>query len=170
MKKILTILLLSSVFVACKDKKTSLETDKNMVLTNTAGLKNGSVITDKAAKGQPVIKSTETKKATGNPVKETGNNNKETPGQNTGSSTDNTTVNTNNSSTANQDKGISKAGQGVIIGATSGAVLGAIISKDKGKGAVIGGIIGGAGGYAIGRSKDKKSGRVARKKAARVNN
>ncbi|HEX8277329.1 MAG TPA: YMGG-like glycine zipper-containing protein [Segetibacter sp.] len=58
-----------------------------------------------------------------------------------------------------EKKGWSKAAKGTAMGAGSGAVLGAIISKNKGKGAVIGGIIGAAGGYAIGRSKDKKDGR-----------
>lgn len=56
-------------------------------------------------------------------------------------------------------KGWSKAAKGTAIGAGSGAVLGAIVSKNKVKGAVIGGIIGAGGGYAIGRTKDKKDGR-----------
>ena len=169
MKKIITVLVLSSFFIACKDKKTSLETDKNIILTDTSRLKSGSVLTDKGAAGKPVIKNIEPKKATANPGKENGNNNTSTAGQKTNSNPNTTASDTKNTGTVNQDKGISKAGQGVIIGATSGAVLGAIISKDKGKGAVIGGIIGGAGGYAIGRSKDRKSGRVARKKAAKQN-
>jgi len=58
-----------------------------------------------------------------------------------------------------EKKGWSKAAKGAVIGAGSGAVLGAILTKDKTKGAVIGGIIGAAGGYAIGRTKDKKDGR-----------
>ena len=58
-----------------------------------------------------------------------------------------------------KNEGWSKAAKGTVIGAGSGAVLGAILSKDKGKGAIIGGRIGGAGGYVLGRSKDKKDGR-----------
>jgi len=57
-------------------------------------------------------------------------------------------------------KGWSKAAKGTAIGAGTGAVAGAIISKKKGVGAVIGGVVGGAGGYIIGRKKDKKDGRV----------
>lgn len=53
-------------------------------------------------------------------------------------------------------KGWSKAAKGTAIGAGSGAVLGAIISKNKGKGAVIGGIVGAAGGYVLGKRQDKK--------------
>jgi hypothetical protein len=58
-----------------------------------------------------------------------------------------------------EKKGWSKAAKGTAMGAGSGAVLGAIISKKKGKGAVIGGIVGAAGGYVLGRSQDKKDGR-----------
>jgi hypothetical protein len=58
-------------------------------------------------------------------------------------------------------EGWSKAAKGTAIGGASGAVLGAIISKDnKGKGAVIGAVIGAAGGYVLGRAQDKKDGRV----------
>lgn len=56
-------------------------------------------------------------------------------------------------------EGWSKAAKGTAIGAASGAVLGAIVSKKKGTGAIIGGAIGALGGYVIGRSKDKNDGR-----------
>jgi hypothetical protein len=58
-----------------------------------------------------------------------------------------------------KNEGWSKAAKGTAIGAGSGAVLGAIISKNKGKGAVIGGVVGAAGGYVLGRMQDKKDGR-----------
>ena len=58
-----------------------------------------------------------------------------------------------------KNEGWSKAAKGTAIGAGSGAVLGAILSKNKGKGAVIGGIVGAAGGYVLGRTQDKKDGR-----------
>jgi hypothetical protein len=57
-------------------------------------------------------------------------------------------------------KGWSKAAKGAVIGGGSGAVLGAIISKNnKAKGAVIGGVLGAGGGYVLGRVLDKKDGR-----------
>ena len=59
-----------------------------------------------------------------------------------------------------QKRGMSKAAKGTLIGAGSGALVGAVVSKQKGKGAIIGGVAGGAAGYLIGRSKDKKDGRV----------
>ena len=62
---------------------------------------------------------------------------------------------------AAQKKGWSKAAKGTVIGAGSGAVLGAVINKkNRAAGAVIGGVVGGGAGYGIGRSKDKKDGRV----------
>lgn len=61
---------------------------------------------------------------------------------------------------ANEKKGWSKAAQGAVIGGASGAVGGAIISKNKGAGAAVGAAVGAAGGYIIGREKDKKDGRV----------
>jgi hypothetical protein len=61
---------------------------------------------------------------------------------------------------AEKKEGWSKAAKGTAIGGASGAVLGAIISKEKkGKGAVIGAVIGAAGGYVLGRTQDKKDGR-----------
>jgi hypothetical protein len=58
-------------------------------------------------------------------------------------------------------KGWSKAAKGTAIGAGTGAVLGAVINKrNRVAGAVIGGVIGGGGGYVIGRTMDKKDGRV----------
>ena len=63
--------------------------------------------------------------------------------------------------TTTEKKGWSKAAKGTAIGAGAGAVLGAVIhKKNRAVGAAIGGVIGGGGGYVIGRSMDKKDGRV----------
>ena len=59
-----------------------------------------------------------------------------------------------------QKKGWSKAAKGAVIGAGSGAVVGAVVSKKKGTGAAVGAAAGAVGGYIIGRSQDKKDGRV----------
>lgn len=58
-------------------------------------------------------------------------------------------------------KGWSDAAKGTAIGGAVGAGLGALIDKDKRvRGAIIGAAIGGGSGYAIGRKKDRQSGRV----------
>jgi len=61
--------------------------------------------------------------------------------------------------TVTRRKGWSSAAKGTVIGAGSGAVLGAVLSKDHNrvKGAVIGGAVGAAGGYLYGRHRDKKN-------------
>lgn len=51
-----------------------------------------------------------------------------------------------------------QAGKDALIGAGSGAVIGAIISKkNRGLGAVIGAAVGGGAGYGIGKHKDNKN-------------
>ena len=65
--------------------------------------------------------------------------------------------NTASTTVPEKKKGWSNAAKDATIGGASGAVLGAILSKNKVKGAVIGGILGGAGGYIFGKSKDKKA-------------
>lgn len=57
-------------------------------------------------------------------------------------------------------KGMSSAAKGAIIGGVAGAATGVLIDKKDGRGAVIGGVVGAGTGYTIGRSKDKKTGRV----------
>jgi hypothetical protein len=63
--------------------------------------------------------------------------------------------------TAQKKKGWSKAAKYSVIGGATGGVLGAVINKkDRVKGGVIGAILGAGGGYVLGRSQDKKDGRV----------
>lgn len=52
-------------------------------------------------------------------------------------------------------KGWSSAAKDATIGGVGGAVVGAVLSRNKGKGAIIGGVLGGVGGYILGRKKDK---------------
>ena len=58
-------------------------------------------------------------------------------------------------------EGWSKAAKGAVIGGVAGAAGGAVINKkNRVAGAVIGGVIGAAGGYGVGRTMDKKDGRI----------
>jgi uncharacterized membrane protein len=60
-----------------------------------------------------------------------------------------------------EKKGWSKAAKGAVIGGVAGAAGGAIINKkNRVVGAVVGGVLGAAGGYGIGRTMDKKDGRI----------
>jgi sRNA-binding protein len=63
---------------------------------------------------------------------------------------------------APKKKGMSKAAKGTIIGTVGGAAAGAIIvKKNRGLGAAAGAVLGGGAGYGVGRSMDKKDGRVS---------
>jgi hypothetical protein len=80
---------------------------------------------------------------------------------NTGSTAGSGTANSGTSQTAEKKEGWSKAAKGAVIGGVAGAAGGAIINKkNRVAGAVIGGVIGAAGGYGIGRTMDKKDGRI----------
>jgi hypothetical protein len=62
---------------------------------------------------------------------------------------------------AEKKEGWSKAAKGAVIGGVAGAAGGAVLNKkNRVAGAVIGGVIGAAGGYGIGRTMDKKDGRI----------
>ena len=53
----------------------------------------------------------------------------------------------------------SHATKGAVIGGASGAVIGGVVSKkNRVAGVLVGGVLGAGGGYAIGRSIDKKQG------------
>lgn len=80
---------------------------------------------------------------------------------NTGSTAGSSTANSGTSQTAEKKEGWSKAAKGAVIGGVAGAAGGAIINKkNRVAGAVIGGVIGAAGGYGVGRTMDKKDGRI----------
>ncbi|MBS1510733.1 MAG: glycine zipper 2TM domain-containing protein [Bacteroidetes bacterium] len=156
MKKIVFIFSTAAIFIAC-NSKSKLDADKNLVLTDTSALYKNNTSTDIGKDGKHLATSNH---AASNSAGREGNS---------ANTSDNAAPSNNGTAPATQpsDKGWSDAAKGAAIGGGTGAVLGAVVSKDKGKGAVIGGIIGAGTGYVIGRSKDKKSGRVARQKARR---
>jgi hypothetical protein len=71
------------------------------------------------------------------------------------------TASTETTQPAEKKEGWSKAAKGAVIGGVAGAAGGAAINKkNRVLGAVIGGVVGAAGGYGIGRTMDKKDGRI----------
>lgn len=106
------------------------------------------------------------------PVKSSSNSSSSTPSASTstetsaGSSTDSGSggsIGNESSQTAKVEKkeGWSKAAKGAVIGGVAGAAGGAVLNKkNRVVGAVIGGVIGAAGGYGIGKTMDKKDGRI----------
>lgn len=173
MKKLLFMVAVAAMFTACKNKTNS--TDKTMVpLADPGTYINAAGDTARIVSKAPLkdsVTTTTTVTVTKTPVVPNNNhgqttrpktragNNSESQ-QAAGASTTSAGGNSNTSaSTPQKKKGWSKAAKGTAIGAGAGAVTGAIIGKNV-KGAVIGGVVGAAGGYIIGRSQDKKDGRV----------
>jgi hypothetical protein len=86
-----------------------------------------------------------------------------TSSSNSGKASQSGSMNSETAETAKAQKktGWSKAAKGAVIGGVAGAAGGAIINKkNRVLGAVIGGVVGAAGGYGIGRTMDKKDGRI----------
>jgi len=177
MKKILMVSAMSTIFFACKNNEVA--TDKNAVFADTSLLRRSGLLTDTAhladitnKNGITATSSTTTTVTTTTTTNRDGGAKATTTKKQSGSHASTGTLpapdNGNNPNpapvTVQKDRALSDAAICTAIGAGSGAIIGAIVSKDKVKGAVIGGVVGGAGGYAVGRSRDVKSGRVARKK------
>jgi len=165
MKKILLVIGITTTLFACKSKETSsLDANKQMELTGVTTAKESNYLTDTGS----IVKATtitriipENKNAT--PAANTaGNTGAVNSTNNTSTGTSTTTTSSSNNSTAStttttKKKGWSKAAKGTAIGAGSGAIIGAVVSKgNRGKGAIIGGVLGAGAGYVIGRDKDKK--------------
>ena len=138
MEKMLQCFMVALIFAAC-NSKTDLDTNKDVILTDTSGMYKSNIMTDT---GSVIETSTLTN----------GN-------QNTAVANKRTTNTNRSTTTVTRRRGWSHAAKDATIGGVGGAVTGAIISKDKSKGAIIGGVLGATGGYIIGRSKDKKEGR-----------
>lgn len=162
MKKIIYIVILSSGFIACNNKKADLTSNREMVVL-TDSTNNSSYLTDTGAVSNPEAFTGEAPLVSGKatvPAKQSLNSTRNTGTTSTGSNNNNTGSNgSTGTTTAPQKKGLSQAAKGTIFGGVGGAVAGGLIGKNA-KGAIIGGAVGAAGGYVIGRSQDRKSGRV----------
>jgi len=114
----------------------------------------------------PVAKSTQSKAATRTSSNSSSSSNSTSTEQtNSGSSADTGNGAGSNESTetakVEKKEGWSKAAKGAVIGGVAGAAGGAVLNKkNRVVGAVIGGVVGAAGGYGIGRTMDKKDGRI----------
>jgi uncharacterized protein YcfJ len=137
--------MITTVFAACKNDSSDLDTNKVM-LTDTTGNCDNSTLPDTA---------TATKKE----QRQTGRGSTERTNSSVVTSGSDATSKTNENTNADVSKkrpGWSSRAKDAVIGGAAGAVGGAIVSKHKGKGAIIGGLAGAAGGYIIGNGKDKK--------------
>lgn len=178
MKQILTVLAIAGVMASCSSNpKTGTEVTKDVVTTDTSGLYNDqnrvinvngandttitTVTTTTVTKAGTVpLVATESAPVKKSPARSTARRRSSGSSSRNGAYSSGSGTSSQPSQTVAKKKGWSKAAKGTVIGAGSGAVIGAVISKKKGKGAIIGGVLGAGVGYGIGRSKDKKDGRV----------
>jgi outer membrane lipoprotein SlyB len=166
MKKTLSILALAIIFTACKNKAGE-PVNKNMVLVDTTGLYKSNALTDVG--GKYVINGNAVVDENSNPMGQSIANAKII--RRKSAVTNYSQVNSNQSANIPQDKGWSHAAKGTVVGAGTGAITGAILNKDhRGTGAIIGALIGAGTGYVIGRTTDKKTGRVDRARARKQAN
>jgi len=110
------------------------------------------------------VKSAPAKSSSGN-ASSTSNTSSAPTQAGSGSSADSGSGSVGNESTQTEKvekkEGWSKAAKGAVIGGVAGAAGGAVLNKkNRVVGAVIGGVIGAAGGYGIGKTMDKKDGRI----------
>lgn len=168
MKKILPILALAITLAACKTKVNTAE-NKNMVLVDTTGMSKHNVLIDVGNKKFVAVE----KPVEKTPVRRASASTKNNDNSNNDNSNTVYSSGTNTTSNASypQDKGWSHAAKGTAVGGGSGAILGAVLNKNnRVGGAIVGSVIGAGAGYVIGRSVDKKTGRVARAKARKSGN
>ena len=164
------------LFTACHNN--DLDTQKDVVVTDTAGMYKSNASTDTALKNQglnntepQVITETRTvyvdrrPKTTRRATTTKTNSQSQSNTTQANSTNQSEGVNTANSGTVStptsqpaEKKGWNNSTKGAVIGGVGGAVVGAVISKKKGTGAVIGGVLGAAGGYILGKKKDKAQG------------
>ncbi|MEO6254115.1 MAG: glycine zipper domain-containing protein [Ferruginibacter sp.] len=166
MKKIFSILALVTTLAACKTKVNTAD-NKNMVLVDTTSLSKYNLLVnvgnDKFVAIERPVEPLYVEPVNSTPVKKASISKRNNNSSNTVYSSGTSTV---SNASYPQDKGWSHAAKGTAVGGGSGAILGAIVNKNNRLGgAIVGSVIGAGTGYLIGRSKDRKSGRVARAKA-----
>ena len=146
MKKILSICVIASIMIGCKNKaqqEAELLQAKQMTIDSITKVEDirkvtidsmNAVAAAKAKEERVIIVKTV-------PSKSSSNSN------NSGTTTTTTTT---------RKKGWSSTAKGAVIGAGVGGITGAMIDKKKGRGAVVGGLIGAGAGAGVGAIIDKK--------------
>jgi hypothetical protein len=172
MKKIMQMVLLATAFAACQSKS-DLNTNKDMIVTDTSAMYRSNMMTDTGS----VIQTTTLKNGTtpmgtaaaaNRPVvinnyygssPNTGTAHRSTSTRRGAYASSGGTGSGTTTTTTTRRRGWSHGAKDAVIGGVGGAVAGAVIDKRHGQGALIGGVVGAAGGYILGHGKDKREGR-----------
>ena len=138
----LVVVTVAIVMTACKSTPGSTQQSPAFDTTGLAAFQQMKALEAEAAKQKQVVYITQKKSA----PEKTYTMNSES---------------THEGKVAEKKKGWSKSAKYAVIGATGGGLLGAVINKkDPVKGAIVGAVVLGGGGYILGRSQDKKDGRL----------
>lgn len=149
MKKVLFLIMITSVFAACNTQP-----KVPVVVVDTMAIKQKAILEEQArvkTEKDSINRADELKR-------ERRQSRNEAANQNASGYQDAS----NETPAPVKKKGWSDAAKGTAIGAGVGAIAGGIIGHNLG-GAAIGAAAGGGAGYLIGRGKDRKSGRVVKK-------
>gem|GEM_PF-924211 len=146
MKRILVALSIASVFAACSGNSNN---SASTVDTNV--IKQKAVAEEQARQREANARAVAARRAAAS--------SSTASSQNVGSSSQPVSTGSGSAVEQPQKQGMSSRAKGALIGAGAGAIAGGIIGHNV-KGAVIGGVVGAGTGYVIGRSKDKKTGRI----------
>ena len=162
MKRIFTILsvvALAAVLMTACTSNTKADTAQAVKFEDTVGLaqfqewkaQNERIDPYTYAAGVPVAA----------PVKKAAAKPRATTTRRTSTSSGSMNSTSTNAAKTVEKKGWSKTAKYAVIGGVAGGAAGAIINKrNRAVGAVVGAVIGAGGGYVLGRTQDKKDGRI----------
>jgi hypothetical protein len=145
MKRILVALSIASVFAACSGNS-----NNSASKVDTVAIKQQAVAEEQARQREENARIAAARRSAAR---------SSSSSQNVGSSANPVSTGSGTAVEQPEHTGMSSRAKGALIGAGAGAIAGGIIGKNV-KGAVIGGVVGAGTGYVIGRSKDKKTGRI----------
>ena len=171
MKKILSVLAIASVMMACNNSASTeaqVAQAKQATLDSINRVQSAQQLAD--AERQHVIDSMNLIAANTKPrvIEHT---TVRTESRNSGYSSNNGSSNNGNSNaaaptttssssstttTTTKKKGWTGAEKGALIGAGAGAITGAMVDKKKGEGAIVGGLLGAGGGAGVGALLEKR--------------
>ena len=161
MKRIFTILsvvALAAVLMTACTSNTKADTAQTLKYEDTIGLAQ---FQEWKAQNERIDPYTYAAAAAVAPAKKAATKPRATTTRRTSSSGGSMNSTSSNAAKTVEKKGWSKSAKYAVIGGVAGGAAGAIINKrNRAVGAVVGAVIGAGGGYVLGRTQDKKDGRI----------
>lgn len=160
MKRIFAALSIVAVLAACNGKQQS---NTTAIVLDTTAMKQRAIAEEQAKTKADKVEAdrvAQLRASTGNSARRSSGSTRDyNYSQPVGSSANPVTSGSSSTVTQPAKQGMSSRTKDALIGGGAGAIAGGIIGHNI-KGAIIGGVVGAGTGYVIGRSKDKKTGRL----------